>query len=114
MQYIIDAKGRTLGRVASEAAVLLRGKATPDFERHIAPKAKVSIINAKALRIDPKKLTQKKYVTYSGYPGGIKRTPLGMAVTKKGTGFALRTAILRMIPRTKLRPGIMKNLSITD
>lgn len=111
--HTIDASGRTIGRVATEAAVLLRGKQLPSFERHLAPAVRVLVVNAGKLRISEKRMKQKIYRRYTGYPGGLKEQTLEALMTKKGPGEALKLAITRMLPRNRLRPGILKNLDIT-
>lgn len=114
MEYTIDAKGRTLGRIATEAATLLRGKNKPTFERNIAPKVKVTIINAAEAKIPAKKTLDKYYKHYSGYPGGMKYQTLEQVIAKKGVKEALRHAVFGMLPINKLRPIMIKNLTITD
>ena len=110
----IDAAGKALGRVASEAAVALRNKNSADFERHIAPSIKVSIINASQMDISDKKKKTKVYHHYSGYPGGLKSETLDKIIDKKGYRDALARAIKGMLPSNKLRTETMKNLTITE
>lgn len=112
-KHTIDATGKTIGRVATQAAVFLRGKDSPAFERHKLSDAKVEIINASKLSISDKKMKQKTYRTYSGYPGGLKERTLEDVITKKGIAEVLTTAITRMLPRNRLRPHMMKNLTIS-
>jgi large subunit ribosomal protein L13 len=112
-KHTIDATGKTIGRVATQAAVFLRGKDSPTFERHTLPLAKVEIINASKLLISDKKMKQKTYRTYSGYPGGLKERTLEGMIAKKGIAEVLITAITRMLPRNRLRPHMMKNLTIS-
>lgn len=113
-EYTIDATGRTLGRIASEAALVLRGKNSPEFERHLAPKNKVNITNASKMKVTPKKLGEKIYHHYSGYPGGLKTQTLKQVVDKKGYGEALKQAIRGMLPSNRLRAIMMKNLKVTE
>ncbi len=110
----IDASGKALGRVASEAAAALRGKNSPDYERHVSPTVRVSITNASKLDIGPKKLKEKIYHHYSGYPGGMKTETLANVTTKKGYAEALRRAIYGMLPGNKLKKIMMNNLTITE
>lgn len=113
-EYTIDAAGRTLGRVATEAAILLRGKNEPTFERHIGGTAKVKIINASQIRLINDKLNAKYYKHYSGYPGGMKKETMAHMVTKKGFSEVFKKAVYGMLPGNKLRPEMMKNLTISD
>ncbi|MFA5736797.1 MAG: 50S ribosomal protein L13 [Candidatus Paceibacterota bacterium] len=113
-EITIDAAGKALGRVASEAAVALRNKNSAKFERHLAPEIKVSIINASQMDISDKKKKTKVYHHYSGYPGGMKEEILNRVIEKKGYREALSRAIKGMLPSNKLRDVIMKNLTITE
>jgi large subunit ribosomal protein L13 len=110
----IDASGRTLGRVASEAAKILIGKDNPSFERHVYSGAPVKIINASKLRITEEKLRQIHHKRYSGYPGGLKVERGTETQRKKGTGELIRLSVSRMLPKNKLRREMMKNLKIEN
>ena len=112
--YKIDASGRALGRVASEAAAVLQGKHEVTFARHKAGSTRVEITNAGALRMSPAKLKVRDYTRYSGYPGGLRHTSLADIITKKGAGEPLRLAIRGMLPRNKLRSELMKHLTINS
>lgn len=113
-EYSIDAKGRTLGRVASEAAKALMGKTGADFTPHHKPSTKVTIKNASHLRIQENKRLSKTYMNYSGYPGGVRLETLSSLSSRKGYGAALRLAITRMLPRNASRAIRMKNLTIHE
>ena len=113
-EYRIDAAGRTLGRVASEAAKALMGKADADYTPHIRSDIKVTVANAGKLRISEKKRLQKVYTRYSGYPGGLKKESLGNLVGRKGNAAALKKAISGMLPHNTMLVGRLKNLSITE
>jgi large subunit ribosomal protein L13 len=111
---VIDAKGRALGRVASEAAVLLRGKDLPDFKRELPPPGRrVEIINAGAIAYTAKKQTGKIYQRYSGYPGGLRELTLKQVLAKKGPIEPLRIAVRGMLPKNSWRDRLMKRLKIT-
>jgi len=112
MEYTIDAKGKKLGRIASEAAILLMGKNSPDFKRNEVAKVKVSIENVSGLNIDDKKLDNKEYKRYSGYPGGLKIRKMKEVISKKGHEEVVEKAVYGMLPANKLRAKIMKNLVI--
>ena len=111
---VIDASGRTLGRVASEAAVLLMGKNSPAYERHKYSGGAVKVANASKIRITPKKLAELYHLRYSGIPGGLKIIPGNLTVAKSGMAELVRLAIYQMLPDNKLRREMMKNLSIAE
>jgi large subunit ribosomal protein L13 len=113
-EYTIDAKGRAVGRVATEAAEILRGKNTAEFARNIAPAVKLTIINASQAKFDENRLDVRYHKHYTGHPGGMRVTTHAATIAKKGAAELFRLAIHGMIPGNKLRPIIMKNLIITD
>jgi large subunit ribosomal protein L13 len=113
-EIIIDAGGKTLGRVASTAAKALIGKTSASYTPHIPDTARVIIANAARLHMTDKKQRMKTYTQYSGFPGGLKRETLSSLTSRKGNGAALRIAIERMLPRNTLRVSRMKRLTITD
>jgi large subunit ribosomal protein L13 len=113
-EKIIDASGKTLGRVASMAAVSLMGKDKPSFERHIYSGSPVRVVNASRLRITTKKLAEIVHKRYSGIPGGLRITSGTETVEKKGLKELIRLAIEQMLPGNKLRRVMMKNLKIED
>lgn len=111
---VIDASGRTLGRLASEIAMLLMGKTKASFQRHIYSGIPVKIINASKLRITNKKLSEIYHTRYSGYPGGLRVLSGHYTKKKKGLKELIRLAIYQMLPGNKLRRTMMKNLEIED
>ena len=108
--YLIDATGKVLGRVATKAATILRGKHKPTFTPHVYSGDTVVIINAEKIRVTGRKLTDKIYQRFTGYPAGQKYTKLE-DMLKKRPEEVLKLAINRMLPsgplgyktRTKLR-----------
>ncbi len=112
--YKIDAEGKILGRIASEAAKALRGKMSPEFARNLNPNLVVEIANASKMKISPLKLTSKTYARYSGYPGGLKFPSLATISAKHGFSEVLRLAVKGMLPANKLRPRLMINLHISE
>ena len=112
MKYTIDAQGKKLGRVASEAALFLRGKGSPAYTPNELPDAQVEILNASKLSITEKKGLQTTYLRYSGYPGGLKAASLTEFVTKKGHAELLRKVILGMLPRNRQRSRLIKHLTV--
>ncbi len=112
--HTLDAEGKIIGRVASEAAKILMGKNSVSFARNIAPDVKVTIINTKKAYINSKKKDDKKYVTFTGFRGGINTETLGELIDRKGASEAFRLAVYRMLPSNGLRKIMMKNLTITE
>lgn len=112
--YTIDAKGKKLGRVATEAAMVLMGKHVPGFRPNKEGDVSVTIENAGKLSVTEKKLEQKNYKRYSGYPGGLKHSRMEEVVDKKGMKEVVRTAIKGMLPKNKLQTPRLKRLTVTD
>ncbi len=113
-KHTINADGKRLGRIASEAAVFLMGKNEPHFRRNRVPQVSVHVTNAGKLDIFPKKAKQKIYTRFSGYPGGLKKESLQKRVENKGNGVIIRDAVMGMLPRNKLRFLMIKNLIISE
>ena len=114
MKHTIDASGKSIGRVATEAAVLLMGKHSADFARNAAAVLKVEITNASKAKISEKKMDSKTYSRYSGYPGGLKTLSLRQVAAQLGFQEVFKDAVYGMLPSNKLRPTMMKNLIITE
>lgn len=114
MKHTIDAKGRRPGRLATELAVLLMGKNRTDFAKNRIPEIEVEVTSANEMDLDQKKLKQKEYKNYSGYPGGLKKTSMERVIANKGAKEVLRKAVSGMLPKNKLRARMMKNLTIKD
>lgn len=114
MNYTIDAQGKRLGRVASEAATYLMGKNSVKFARNLAPNVKVSIVNCSKAYINAKKKQDKKYVTFTGFRGGINTETLGNLIERKGTAEVFKRAVYRMLPANSLRKTMMMNLTISE
>lgn len=114
MKHTIDATNKPLGRLASEIAVLLRGKNSPTFERHIEPKVSVDVINASALTMTGTKIDTKLYTRYTGHPGGLRTQTAREMSTKKGYAELIKKAVRGMLPNNKLRPLMLKRLTITE
>ncbi len=110
----IDAAGKTLGRVASEAAKALMGKMRADYTPNKSSGVKVTVSNAGKIYMSEKKRSGKIYTTYSGYPGGQKVESLASLNARKGKGEALRRAVKRMLPRNTMLVARLKNLTVTD
>ncbi len=107
----IDATNQSMGRLASKLAVVLRGKTNPAYKPNEMPTEKVTVTNVSKMKITGKKLEQKVYYHYSGYPGGMKARTL-RTVMEARPERALWMAVHRMLARNRLRDRIMKNLII--
>lgn len=111
-EYILDAKDKSLGRLASETASILRGKREVDFAPNRLAAVKVKVVNLDKIKISEKKIEQKYYKKHSGYPGGLKITPLKKVLEKKGVAYVFRQAVMNMLPKNKLQKRMIKNLEI--
>jgi large subunit ribosomal protein L13 len=112
--YTIDAAGKTIGRVASEAAKALIGKTFADYTPHLRSVVKVTVTNAGKIYARERKQRQKVYTSYSGHPGGLKKETLSALIGRKGKSEAVRRAISRMLPRNTMRTARLKNLTVTE
>ena len=109
--YVIDAEGMTLGRLASEAAKILRGKNKPIFTPHEDTGDYVIIVNAEKVRVSGKKLDQKIYYHHSAYVGGMKETTLRVMLDKKPEK-VLELAVKGMLPKGPLGRQMYKKLFV--
>lgn len=109
--YTIDAADKSLGRLATEVALLLRGKNKATFLRHQDAGAFVVVTNIEKMRITGKKREQKIYYRHSGYLGGLSEKVLGKEL-KKNPEEVLRKAVTGMLPATRLRKDQIKRLSV--
>ena len=109
--HLIDAEGKTLGRLASEIAVLLIGKHKPTYVRNLNSGDFVVVTNAEKIRVTGNKLQQKRYYKHSGYHGGLtERTLEGML--EKFPTRALKRAVKGMLPKNKLGRGMLARLKL--
>ncbi len=114
MNYTIDATNKSLGRLSSEAAALLIGKNKTDYARNALSGNSVTITNASKMNVSEKKMLEKIYTRFSGYPGGLKEMNMAHIVEKKGYKEAVTLAVKGMLPSNKLRNGMMKMLTVTE
>lgn len=112
--HTIDAEGKKLGRVASQAAHLLMEKDTPAFERHQKAGARVTVVNASKLDISEKRGSEIRYHSASGYPGDLKRESITALAKRRGIAEVVQRAVKGMLPANKLRPGLLKRLSVSE
>jgi len=108
---LIDAKDKTLGRLATKIAIRLRGKHKPEFSPNADLGDYVVVINSDFINITGDKLKQKKYYRHTGFPGGIKEKSLGK-VLEETSEEAIRSAVKGMLPKNKLGRQILKKLKV--
>ena len=109
--YVIDAEGKTLGKLAAETASILRGKKKPIFTPHIECGDYVIVINAEKVHVTGKKESDKIYVRHTGYPGGLRETTLGEMRAKKPEEI-IRHAVKGMMPKGRLGRQMYKKLKV--
>ncbi|MFY0673592.1 MAG: 50S ribosomal protein L13 [Bacteroidia bacterium] len=111
--YIIDAENQTVGRLASKIAMIIRGKHKASFTPHVDCGDKVVVLNAGKVKFTGKKLTQKEYQTFSGYPSGQKSATAKEMLNRKPTS-VLYSAVKGMLPKNKLQDVALKNLLLFE
>ena len=109
--YIIDAADKTLGRLATEVAAILRGKNKPIFTPHVDTGDFVIIVNAEKVKLTGNKLQDKLYITHSGYPGGLKQMNYETLLQKKPE-LAIEKAVKGMLPHNKLGAAMFRKLKV--
>ncbi|WP_417080559.1 50S ribosomal protein L13 [Mobilibacterium timonense] len=109
--YVIDAEGKTLGKLAVEAAMILRGKKKPTYTPHVDTGDYVIVVNAEKVCVTGKKESDKIYKHHSGYPGGLKETPLKELRAKQPEEI-IRHAVKGMMPKGKLGRQMYKKLKV--
>ena len=108
---VIDADGQTLGRLATRAAALLRGKHKPTFSPHLAMGDPVIVVNAAKIRVTGDKLRQKTYARHSGYPGGLRVETLESLLARRPEE-VIRRAVRRMLPDNRLGDELIRRLHV--
>ncbi|RUM91255.1 MAG: 50S ribosomal protein L13 [Thermovibrio sp.] len=109
--YVVDATGKTLGRLASEIAKILMGKHKPTYTPHVDGGDFIVVVNAEKVFVTGKKLDKKVYYWHTGYPGGLKQATLRELLQKKPEE-VIRLAVRGMLPKNKLRDRRMKRLKV--
>ena len=109
--HVVDAEERPLGRLASEVAVLLRGKYRPTFTPHMDNGDFVVVVNASKVRVTGAKMQQKLYRRHSGYPGGLKETPLPVML-ERHPDRVIQLAVKGMLPHNRLGRKILGHLKV--
>ncbi len=109
--YLVDAENKTLGRLATRIATILRGKHKPEFTPHADTGDFVVVINADKVRLTGKKLSQKRYYWHTSYPGGLKSVTAGQLM-KDSPEEVLRSAVWGMLPKNKWQKKLIKRVKI--
>lgn len=108
---LVDAEDQALGRVASKVATLLRGKHKPNFAPHMDTGDNVVVINASKVKLSGKKLQQKEYFSYSGYPGSERFTS-AEEMLDHNPELVIKKAVKGMLPKNKMGDKLMTNIRI--
>jgi large subunit ribosomal protein L13 len=109
--YVVDAEGKTLGRLATQIADTLRGKTKPQYTPHVDTGDFVVVVNAEKIQVTGNKLDAKLYHRHSGYPGGLKSRPLRDELERRPTE-VIRKAVKGMLPRNKLARQQLTKLKV--
>lgn len=112
-RHELDATGKAVGRIATQVAMMLRGKNKPTFQPHIDGGDFVTIINASKVAFTGRKLEQKDYKHHTMHPGGLKVKAM-KHVFDADPGEVIRRAVYGMLPKNKLRDEMMKRLTIKN
>ena len=110
--YLVDAEGVTLGRLASQIAIRLRGKHKPMFTPHMDCGDNIIVINAEKVRLTGRKRDQDIFYWHTGYPGGIKQRSKGQILEGKHPERVVEKAVERMLPKGPLGRQVFKNLRV--
>lgn len=109
--YVIDANGKTLGRMATEIARRLRGKHKPEFTPHVDTGDYIVVVNAEKVHVTGKKTTDKMYYHHTGYPGGIKSVSFEKLL-EKAPERIIQIAVKGMLPKNSLGREMFKKLKV--
>ena len=109
--FVVDAEGKTLGRLATQIADRLRGKGKAEYTPHVDTGDFVVVVNAEKIAVTGKKLDDKIYYRHSGYPGGLRQRTLREQLDRRPTE-VLRKAVKGMLPRNRLARAQIKKLKI--
>ena len=109
--YVVDAEGKTLGRLATQIADALRGKNKPQYTPHVDTGDFVVVVNAEKIAVTGQKLDQKLYHRHSGYPGGLRSRTLEEMLARRPEE-VVRLAVKGMLPRTRLGRAQFRKLKV--
>lgn len=109
--YVVDANGKTLGRLASEVAMRLRGKHKPEYTPHVDTGDYIVVVNAEKVRVTGRKATDKMYHRHTGYPGGIKSLSFEKLIDKAPER-VIQHAVKGMLPKSPLGRAMFRKLKV--
>ena len=109
--YVVDATGKTLGRIATEIAARLRGKHKPEYTPHVDTGDYIIVVNAEKVTVTGNKAKNKMYYSHTGFPGGIKEISFEKLIAKKPE-MVLETAIKGMLPKGPLGRAMFRKLKV--
>src|SRR4029078_1625392 len=109
--YLVDAEGKTLGRLATQIADLLRGKGKPQYTPHVDTGDFVVVVNAERIHVTGNKLEQKMYYRHRGYPGGLRVRTLEEQLARRPEE-VIRKAVKGMLPKNKLAAAQLRKLKV--
>ena len=109
--FVVDAKGKTLGRIATVIASVLKGKTKPIYTKHVDTGDFVIVVNADKVHLTGRKLDQKMYYHHSGFPGGLKSVNAGTLLKTKPEDVIIK-AVEGMLPKTQLGKQMMTKLKV--
>ena len=109
--YVVDAEGKTLGRLSTEIARRLRGKHKPEYTPHVDTGDYIVVVNAEKVRVTGNKASDKMYYRHSGYPGGIKSMSFKQLI-ERAPERAIETAVKGMLPRNPLGREMYRKLKV--
>lgn len=109
--YVVDAAGKTAGRLFTSIAHVLRGKHKPSFTPHVDCGDYVIVLNADKIRFTGHKLDQKEYIRYTGYPGGQRRETAGLLLERRPEA-VIENGVRGMLPKTKLGRAMIKKMFV--
>jgi large subunit ribosomal protein L13 len=109
--YVVDAEGKTLGRIATEIASRLRGKHKPEFTPHVDTGDYIVVINAEKVAVTGKKASDKMYYSHSGFPGGIKSISFEKLLDRKPE-MVIEAAVKGMLPKGPLGRAMFRKLKV--
>ena len=109
--YIVDAEGKTLGRIATEIASRLRGKHKAEYTPHVDTGDYIIVVNAEKVHVTGKKFTDKIYQSHSGFPGGIKSISFDKLIKRKPE-MVIEAAVKGMLPKGPLGRAMFRKLKV--
>ena len=109
--YVVDAESKTLGRLATQIADVLRGKGKPAYTAHVDTGDFVIVVNAEKIHVTGQKLDQKIYYRHSGYPGGLRTRTLREQLDRRPEE-VIRKAVRGMLPKNRLAAAQLKKLKV--